>query len=122
MRFGDAERRALGALKAEPKFVADETLYYPGARNDVVRRQAEALVNGLIDDLLVELPNKPRKSTVLRAFKRTLIAAKGLDTEDQERLGLYLNQVMDALGVASSNELLNVWRLGFPYGWFIAST
>jgi len=47
------------------------------------------------------------------------MAAVELDTEDQERLGRYMNQIMDSLSIAGSNELLNVWRLGFPYGWFI---
>jgi hypothetical protein len=29
---------------------------------------------------------------------------------------------MEILNVHSSNEVLNVWRYGFPYGWFRSGT
>lgn len=119
LRFGEKKISFLVRLRSEPKFTEAPELYYPGAADEATRIRAETLINELINELVSGLPAAPRKSFALSAFKRTLAVANDFDTEDQERLGLYLQQIMDVLGIASSNELLNVWRLGFPYGWVI---
>jgi hypothetical protein len=34
------------------------------------------------------------------------------------RLLRYCEQILGILKIENSNELFNVWRYGFPYGWF----
>jgi hypothetical protein len=63
----------------------------------------------------------PRKSRMLSALKATLSNASRLDSEEQDRLGSYLEEILRILDIDSSNELINVWRYGFPYGWFRSS-
>jgi hypothetical protein len=111
---------ALGQLRAQPKFLEDEKLFYPGATGEATRLAHEALVNALIGDLESNSTRAPRKSYVLARFKAALTAAETWDSEDQDRLALYLVEIMGILGIESSNGLINVWRYGFPYGWLPA--
>ena len=34
----------------------------------------------------------------------------------------YFTEAMRIVGMQGSNELLNVWRYGFPYGWVLKRT
>lgn len=61
----------------------------------------------------------PKKSEVLSIYKQVLPHLENLDTDEKDRMLRYLNEVMQILEIESSNELLNVWRYGFPYGWFM---
>lgn len=82
---------------------------------------SEALVNHLLSDLIDNLESTPRKARVLAAVKTTLAAGSRLDSEDQDRLALYLQETLTILDIKGSNQLINVWRYGFPYGWFTGS-
>lgn len=107
----------LQALRRIAKFAPDEKLHYPGAMQNPSREVAQAVVDTLIQNIEEGLPAEPRKSFVLAMFKVVLSAAKRWDSEDQDRLAGYLTDIMDIVGVRTSNELLTVWRYGFPYGW-----
>ena len=104
----------LRALRAKPKFLDETDLLYPGAPNENVRVRAEAPLNALLDRLVLELPDNPKKSFVLGCFKDTLRQFNGFDTEEQERMGRYLEEIMDILGIQSSEKLISVWRYRFP--------
>jgi hypothetical protein len=58
---------------------------------------------------------------VLSAFKATLSKASHFDSEEQDRLASYLEETLNILDIDSSNELIDVWRYGFPYGWYRSS-
>ena len=89
----------LASLKAEKKFVEksgtplynkDGTLvfgpppgWYPGAPNEPIRKAAQVGVDRVIDQLLVDLPNRPWRSTVLASFKRALPAYEAFDSEEK---------------------------------------
>ncbi len=107
----------LQALLKERKFVEDRAIPYPGAMNEASRAAAQSAVDSLLKDLLAKLPIDPRRAVLLREFKRTLTSFDTIESEERDRLLVYLKQIMDILGVKSSAELLNVWRYGFPYGW-----
>ena len=109
--------RNLKSLRAEPKFGPDPKRFYPGATNEATRKGAEQCVNIVIDYLIVELQKTPKKSFVLAAFKHFLPAFEHFDSEEMDETLHYLGQTMRILGIDGSNELLNVWRYGFPYGW-----
>jgi hypothetical protein len=117
----DSEIAALQRLRAEHKFYPDAKLFYPGAIDEATRARCDALVNDLLSQLIASVKTTPRKSRVLSALKATLSNASRLDSEEQDRLGSYVEEILRILDIDSSNELINVWRYGFPYGWFRSS-
>ncbi|MBA5607728.1 DUF4844 domain-containing protein [Duganella sp. FT3S] len=110
---------ALTRLRAEPKFVPDPSSFYPGAPNENMRLSAQRSVDGLLDALCADLPKHPKRSLVLAKFKEAMASFSTAESEERDQFLVYLQRIMKALGMQSSGELLNVWRYGFPYGWFI---
>ncbi len=108
----------LKKLALERKFDADKSRAYPGAPNEAIRLSAQESVDLIIQSLITELPASPRRKTVLRTFKFALSGLQLGDSEERDQLLTYLERVMTLVGVTGSGELLNVWRYGFPYGWF----
>lgn len=117
-----AQVERLFALRNEPKFLPNAKLHYPGAPNEAIRIALEEIVNAVIEHITQEIQKVPRKSFVLSSFKPVLARAERLDSEERDRLLSYFNEIMEILGIGSSNELLNVWRYGLPYGCFQSGT
>ena len=109
----------LRQLQGEEKFREDMTHFYPGAPDEVSRLSAQEGVNSVVEALVRELPRNPRRSVVLREFKRALPAYDRFDSEERDQVLLYFERIMVITGVKDSGELLNVWRYGVPYGWFV---
>jgi len=107
----------LRALQREKKFVEDLAIPYPGATTEASRVAAQTAVDSLLDGLIAQLPTNPRRAVLLGEFKKTLRSFDTIESEERDRLLVYLRQIMNILGIKSSAELLNVWRYGFPYGW-----
>jgi hypothetical protein len=112
-----AQIEQLKQFRSEVKFHPDSKTFYPGTRNEVLRLSLENFVNGVIDLIIPTIDQHPQKSSVLSIFKASLLSLDKLDSEEKDQLLHYFNRIMQILGVQSSNELLNVWRYGFPYGW-----
>jgi hypothetical protein len=108
----------LRTLQLEHKFDPDVSTFYPGAANEAQRSAAQAVVDSAIQSLIDELPLRPQRSTVLRALKASLAAFDTSESEERDQILVYLTKLMHICGVESSSELFNVWRYGFPYGWF----
>ena len=60
----------------------------------------------------------PKKSAVLSSIKISLKNFQDFDSEENEMALYYFEKSLEILRIESSNELFNVWRYGFPYGWF----
>jgi len=105
-------------VQSERKFDLDPVTFYPGAMNESQRLAAQAAVDFTIQTLIAELPARPRRSIVLSIMKRTLTNFDSSESEERDQVLMYLTKVMEICGVQSSAELFNVWRYGFPYGWF----
>ena len=110
--------RRLRSIQSERKFGPDSVTFYPGAMHEVDRLQAQQAVDSTIQALITELPKHPQRSTVLRAMKTTLTNFDTPESEERDQILAYLTKVIEICGVQSSAELFNVWRYGFPYGWF----
>jgi hypothetical protein len=108
----------LRSLQSERKFGPDNVTFYPGAVNESERLRAQEAVDSTIQVLIAELPQHPQRSTVLREMKATLTKLDTPESEERDQVLAYLTKVMKICGVDSSAELFNVWRYGFPYGWF----
>jgi hypothetical protein len=59
------------------------------------------------------LPARATKQYVLEEFRTTLTAFPQEDSRDCDRLLHYMEQIMDIIGIESSDGLLNEWRYGF---------
>lgn len=108
----------LRTLQSERKFGPDRATFYPGAVNEGERLRAQEAVDSTIQVLIAELPERPHRSTVLKAMKVTLTNFDTPESEERDQVLVYLTEIMQVCGVDSSAELFNVWRYGFPYGWF----
>jgi Domain of unknown function (DUF4844) len=103
----------LQALRDESKFHEDVARFYPGAIGEAKRGSLQAHLNALLDRLIAGLPSSPTKEYVLREFRSTLPLFELEDSEDRDCFLAYLEQVMDIVGLESSDGLLNNWRYGF---------
>jgi hypothetical protein len=102
----------LAELKTQPKYVELPGTLYNGLRPESARLHAERQVNFLIDRLREGLASNPSKKFVLGEFLKTMAEFEPIDTEDREQLLRYLEEIMDILGIASSDGLLNRWMYG----------
>jgi Domain of unknown function (DUF4844) len=102
----------LSKLRSRAKYVDAPGTIYNGMRPESSRRLAEEQINRLIDRLREGLPSTPSKKFVLAEFATTLAEFGWPDTEDREQLLRYLEEIMDILGIASSDGLLNRWMYG----------
>lgn len=109
----------LDALAARPKYVDEPGTIYNGMRPELRRSAAQAQLNDLIRRLGKGLPSKPSKRFVMREFERTLAMFEPIDTEDRERACRYLEEIMDILGIESSDGLLNRWLYGSVLGTWV---
>jgi hypothetical protein len=101
---------SLHTMRAEPKFVAAAD-YQPSSEE--VRLESEQKINALLDRLIKGVEQHPQKSYVLSEFAVTLKQFDHADSEEQDRVGEYLEQIMDIFQIESSDGLINIWRYGF---------
>jgi hypothetical protein len=102
----------LAELRARPKYVDMPGTIYNGMRPESSRLLAERQLNSLIDRLQEGLPSNPSKKFVLAEFAKTMAEFEPVDTEDREQFLRYLEEIMDILGIESSDGLLNRWMYG----------
>ena len=108
------ERSALEAFIAEDKFVADGILY-AGIEPPEARPAAVAAINAIAHQLLKagRFSEEGFFDTALAALQLFNLA----DTDDRERAATYVEQLMDILGIESSEGRLNSWMyLSEPTG------
>lgn len=109
----------LADLKRERKFGPDDATFYPGALNEAERVAAQLVADSAIQALIDDLPAHPQRAVVLGHMKRALAGFATTESEERDRMLFYLGRALDMCGIESSSELFNVWRYGFPYGWFL---
>lgn len=96
------------------KFGPDGVLY-TGIADPTKRSIAESTINSAISNIATGIRSHPTKTFVLEQFQRALVLldAAGLaDSEDREAAAGYLEQVMDVVGLESSDGMLNNWVYG----------
>lgn len=102
----------LKEFRHKKKFLADDRLLYPGAGSEATRILLESKINELADRLISGIAINPRKSFVMDQFRVTLAQCVEFDTENRERICSYMEEIMDILGIESSDGLLNRWMYG----------
>jgi len=102
----------LSELRGRAKYVDIPGTIYNGMRPESSRLLAQEQLNRLIDRLRDGLPSRPSKKLALIEFAKTTAEFEAADTEDREQLLRYLGEIMDILGIASSDGQLNRWMYG----------
>ena len=117
LRITPEIERQLSALRRSPKFQKEWTQWnpsYPGAPTEEIRLAAEQAVNAMLDRMQKGLLASPHKSYVMAEFREMLKAFEhGTDSEEREQACTYCEDVMEILGIESSDGLLNTWLYGF---------
>lgn len=78
----------------------------PGTDVSEERARLSKVVNDLVDRLIQGIESHPTKLWVLTEFQRSLELVEQEDTEGREHFGMELEQIMDILGIESSDGLL----------------
>lgn len=103
------------ALIISPKIMNELSAFYrrdpklpllPG--DDVARERARlsSILNDLAGRIINGIESHPTKLWVLTEFKRSLELVQYEDTEGREHFGKELEEIMDILGIESSDGLL----------------
>ena len=100
------------------KFIEDPGLFYPGIANPALRPGLTDKINQAAEDFRsVALSPNPNKQAYLekiriglRRFEDTEVM---YDTEDRERVCHYFEELMNLVGVESSEGILNTFMYGF---------
>ena len=112
LNLTDDARARLRELLTSDKFAEDLEHLYPGAATSEQRVEYESYANDLISRV-AELPDTAAASDVFDLFRACLRNFEYKDTEDRERICIVCECVMDAVGIDSSNGLLNEWLYGY---------
>ncbi|OGX83385.1 hypothetical protein BEN47_03590 [Hymenobacter lapidarius] len=106
----------LQAFKALPKFEPDEM--YTGAWPAEVRPVLNSVLNQSADEFLAIATSGPTQERYQQALATGLDKIDGdeLDTEDRERVAVQYQNLMDIVGLQSSNGLLNKFMYGAVLG------
>ena len=84
----------------------------PGVDTAQEKERLIKVLHPLFDNLIAGLPSNPSKLWVLAQFKQALEQVLSEDTEAREHFGIYLEQIMDALSIESSDGLLSFYLGG----------
>ncbi|MCR5877742.1 DUF4844 domain-containing protein [Phenylobacterium sp. J367] len=104
----------LAALHGQAKFGSKDGGLYTGIHDAALRQASEAVVNEAIAEVMMILRANPAgRAAILDVFRRNLGRLDLTDTEDRERASGYFEEIMDAVGLESSDGLLNMWMYGF---------
>jgi hypothetical protein len=106
------------AFKQNEKFVADESLLYPGIADPKMRPILTEKINQAAEDFKsVAVSDNPTDEKYQEKIKIGLSRFSDLylkiDTEDRERVCMYFQELMDIVGLKSSNGQLNIFMYGF---------
>ncbi len=112
-------KQALISQLEKRKFDPSPTDFYFGAPTENIRNEAEERVNRALKAIIKVAETKPKKSAVLFAMKVSLKSFDDFDSEEKDMVLIYFSETLEIMNIDSSNELFNVWRYGFPYGWVL---
>lgn len=108
--------KKLEEFKSKEKFIADNTIFYPGIGDSKLKPLLTEKINLASDDFkkVAESNNatdKDYQNAIKKGLQRFSEIYLDLDTENRERICSYFEELMDIVGLESSNGLLN----GFMY-------
>ena len=108
----------LQGFKNESKFDPEtQTLFYPGLSKPELKSNLTVLINKAADDFISTANDNPTEkkfqNDIKHGLERFTPFYLDLDTEDLDRVCSYFENLMDCVGLESSDGQLNNWRYGF---------
>ena len=105
-------------FKSKDKFLQDDKLFYPGIGDPNLKPVLTEKINLAADDFknLADKGNstdKEYQSAIKTGLERFNELYLQLDTEDRERVCSYFEELMDIVGLESSDGHLNNFMYGF---------
>ena len=105
-------------FKKKEKFVEDSTIHYPGITDEKMRPTFTEKINKVADGFKkIAQEKNPTEKEYQNEIKVGLESFADiyleLDTEDRERVCSYFEELMDIIGLESSNGQLNNFMYGF---------
>jgi hypothetical protein len=99
-------------FKSKEKFIEDEAMHYPAAIDEKMKKQLTERVNSAADDFIIvassEAPSeKGYQEAIKKGLNRFSDIYTNIDTEDRERVCAYFEELMDVVGLESSDGQLN---------------
>ena len=106
------------AFIGKEKFTEDPDLLYPGLSDPALRPELTKLVNLAAQDFRevargTEPTEAKFQAAIATGLERFSPLYHELDTEDRERICGYVEELMDLVGLESSNGQLNTFMYGF---------
>ena len=77
------------------------------------RKRLMEILDQLVEKLQTDLTTNPTKLWVMQQFQNALVKVESEDTEARENFASHLEEIMDILGIESSDGLLNFYVNGF---------
>lgn len=105
-------------FKNKEKFLQDDKLFYPGIADPSIKPALTEKINLAVDDFK-KLANKGNatdkeyQNAIKIGLERFADLYLQLDTEDRERVCSYFEELMDIIGLESSDGHLNNFMYGF---------
>ena len=111
----DTSAQTLRNMAGQDHFCADQTGLYSGVSNQALKSELNAKVDAATQALAAAADDKAETAALLAIVKEHLagIDRYALDTEDAEHVAGLFEQMLDALGIESSEGILNDWMYGF---------
>lgn len=91
---------------------AEKLEYLPGVDTTQEKARLSDVLNDLADRLIAGVESHPTKLWVMTEFEKSLRLVEHEDTEGREHFGMELGDIMDMLGIESSDGLLAAYLGG----------
>ena len=103
---------------AKEKFIEDESIFYPGIGDPKLKPILTEKINNVAENFeSVSRSNNPTENSYQEEIEKGLASFTDvylvLDTEDRERVCHYFEEIMDIVGLESSDGKLNNFMYGF---------
>lgn len=105
-------------FKNKEKFLPDNSIFYPGIGDKSLKPILTEKINLAADDFkkaasLDKVTDENYQNAIKTGLKRFSDIYLELDTENRERICMYFEELMDIVGLESSNGQLNDFMYGF---------
>ena len=105
----------LKTLSLQDNFKAEENDLYTGVHEPLLKDNLNKKFKSVIDSFIHAIENKTSKSEYIDLLRKSInnFNRYNLDTEDAEHVAYNFKEIMDIIGLDSSEGILNEWLYDF---------
>lgn len=113
----DQKIKLIRKFTKKNKFEKDKLIFYPGLSVVEQKLNINELINLIAVDFETILQEGSKKERFQQAIKigldKITLSGFNVDSEDADRVCLYIEELMDIVELEESGGHLNIWRYGF---------